>query len=68
MQVVDEGKGILSDEKDLISEFFSRASKDAKNTIDSIIGMGLFICKHIIDFYEGDIQVFSSGKDRGTTF
>ncbi len=30
--------------------------------------MGLFICKNIIDKYGGDIQVFSSGKNLGTTF
>ncbi len=67
VQVVDEGKGILPDEKDKISKFLSRASKDANDADNNTIGMGLFICKNIIDFYEGEIQVFSSGKNLGTT-
>ena len=32
------------------------------------IGMGLVICKELVENNEGSINVFSAGPDKGTTF
>jgi len=61
VQISDTGPGIAPDVlPKIFSPFFS--TKPRKGT-----GIGLAICKRIVDIYKGDILVESS-LDRGTTF
>jgi len=65
--IQDQGIGIL--EKD-IPHLFSRFTrlKPAENMNVEGIGIGLAICKKIMDLYHGTIWVESDGLNRGSTF
>lgn len=64
--IKDMGIGIPEDEQERLFDRFFRASNAIK--IDTTgTGLGLFICKNIIDAHRGKI-FFESKKDKGSTF
>lgn len=67
VQVIDEGKGLLPDELTQLFQIFSQIERNESDNLEGI-GMGLYICKSILDSCKGEIQVFSEGENKGTTF
>ncbi len=55
LSIADDGTGILDEEKSKIFEKFYRSKKAMRNTTGS--GLGLFICKKIMQKHHGDIVV-----------
>ena len=64
--VRDFGKGISKDEQEKIFERFYRVSGPNLNTFPGL-GLGLFICKEVIEKHHGKIGVVSE-KGKGSTF
>ncbi len=64
--VQDFGKGIRLEEQDKIFERFYRISGPNLNTFPGL-GLGLFICKEVIEKHEGKIGVISEAG-KGSTF
>src|SRR6185437_2570171 len=64
--VQDFGKGIATEEQQKIFERFYRVSGNNLNTYPGL-GLGLFICKDIIEKHNGKIGVISE-KGKGSTF
>ena len=62
VQVNDEGKGIRADEKERLFTLFDQVDRTKSVNIEGV-GMGLNICKKIIDENEGTIEVFSEGEN-----
>jgi PAS domain S-box-containing protein len=56
--IADEGIGMSADQSTHLFEKFYRA--DTSNTAPPGTGLGLYICKAIIDAHAGDIQITSS--------
>ena len=65
IDVKDFGPGIPSDDLERVFERFYRSDAHAGDTRGS--GLGLFICKKIIEAHNGQLTV-SSFLGRGTTF
>ena len=63
--IEDNGKGIERAHQEEIFQFFNRGQ--IKNGYKGL-GMGLAVCKKIIDNHCGHIWVESLGKDKGSTF
>lgn len=61
--VSDNGEGIAEEYHQKIFEMFFRASPNARDGS----GLGLFICKEVVEKLGGSIQVVSE-KDKGSTF
>lgn len=59
MNVVDAGEGIPKEEQDKLFKLFSQTSS-AKDTTGS--GLGLFICKEIVQILKGQIYLSNSGR------
>ncbi len=59
----DTGIGITKDKQKIVFDRFVKLDEFVQGT-----GMGLAICKQIIDAFGGKIGVESEGKDKGTTF
>ncbi|MBS4043620.1 MAG: HAMP domain-containing histidine kinase [Chitinophagaceae bacterium] len=55
LTVADQGMGIPDDEKQAVFEKFYRSKKALKSTTGS--GLGLFLCKKIMQKHQGDIFV-----------
>lgn len=66
VMVKDNGIGIPSDQRDRIFTKFFRADNAVRSEVEGS-GLGLFICKNIIEAHGGRIW-FESEKDQGTTF
>ncbi|MGQ9365356.1 sensor histidine kinase [Azospirillum sp. ST 5-10] len=64
--VADQGKGIPADEMDHLFQPFSRTSVKA-SAGDSSVGLGLFICRSIVEAHGGTIAA-ESAPGRGSTF
>jgi signal transduction histidine kinase len=60
--VTDDGPGIPPGQQDRVFELFEQSSRDDEGT-----GIGLAICKRIVDRHEGDIWV-ESEPGEGATF
>lgn len=66
ISVHDEGIGIAEDDQQRIFERYYRV-KDISNPTISGFGIGLYLCKEIIELHDGTIEV-ESAKNKGTTF
>jgi len=64
--VSDQGLGIEADELEAIFEPFYRASH--ANQQAAGFGMGLAVCREIVERHGGSITAVSEGRGRGTTF
>lgn len=65
LHVKDTGIGIAEDELDKVFDRFWRSERGKGQAVGT--GLGLYLCKHIIDAHQGDISVTSS-EGEGTTF
>ena len=63
IKVIDNGEGIDDEYLDKIFDMFFRASPNARDGS----GLGLFICKEVVEKLGGEIFV-ESQKDKGSTF
>jgi len=66
MGVRDTGIGLPPEASELIFEPFGRASNAATSTLPGM-GLGLFICRSIVERHGGWIRAESAGEGRGTT-
>lgn len=64
--VRDNGKGIIADALPHVFERYWQAAPALDG--DSGLGLGLFICRMLIELHDGRIDVMSEGRGRGTTF
>ena len=62
IEVIDTGIGIQPENIRSVLEPFFTTKPEGKGT-----GLGLAICRRIIEEHNGSIQIFSDGKDKGTT-
>lgn len=67
VKVSDTGMGVLQEEQNLIFEEFRRSDRATARGYGGI-GLGLAICKRLIELHGGEIGVFSSGEGAGATF
>ena len=65
--VADSGVGIGADDAARLFQPFSQVGEHAKLTRQGA-GLGLYICKGIVEMHGGHIWVQSDGPDKGTTF
>lgn len=66
VSITDTGIGIPTDEQSLIFERFYRVDK-ARSRSEGSSGLGLAICRHILDVHGGDIEL-DSQVGKGSTF
>lgn len=65
IKITDTGIGLAPDDLNLIFTPFEQIRE--KGTITGGLGLGLTICKGIVEKHGGKIRASSTGKDRGTT-
>jgi two-component system CheB/CheR fusion protein len=66
VEVIDDGEGI--DPEFLPRMFNAFEQREKPHTRRTGLGLGLAICKVIVELHEGTISARSKGKGRGTTF
>lgn len=67
IQIKDEGQGFSENEKDKMFQKFSRLSaRPTGNEIST--GLGLYICKRLVELQNGRITAKSEGKNKGSIF
>lgn len=66
VKIADTGSGITPEDQDQVFEKFFRHSKVHESNIPGL-GLGLSICKSIVDAHHGTISLEST-PDRGTSF
>ena len=65
--MVDTGKGIAHDEMDRLFNMFGKLKRTAEQNSEGI-GLGLMICKQLVEINGGTIKVDSKGIDKGSVF
>jgi signal transduction histidine kinase len=65
--VADTGRGIEPSQLELIFDRFSQSENYLRLTVSGV-GLGLVICRQIINGMGGRIWATSQGKDRGSQF
>ncbi len=66
IDVSDQGQGIPQDQRELLFKPFHRIDEQTRGIKGA--GLGLSICKGIIDVHQGDIWITDHGDSPGTTF
>lgn len=64
--VRDSGKGIPADALPHVFERYWQGTPPRE--ADGGLGLGLAICRQLVELHDGRIEAMSEGKDRGTTF
>jgi signal transduction histidine kinase len=64
--VADEGIGLPDDSGDEIFEPFGRAANAVDRALPGM-GLGLYICRSIVERHGGRLWAESPGEDQGTT-
>jgi len=67
IEFTDNGIGIINKDQKKIFNKFQRI-ENPQNPCVKGTGLGLYWVEEIVIYHGGKIQVFSEGKDRGTTF
>ena len=69
VEVVDNGLGISAAQMSKLFKLFGKLG-ESSSELENIegIGMGLFICKQIVTNLGGNIDCYSAGEGRGSTF
>lgn len=67
IEVKDTGPGLDADQIEQLFEPFSRVH-DTKHSTIAGTGLGLYICKGLIDAHGGAIEALSDGPGKGATF
>jgi signal transduction histidine kinase len=67
VHVVDSGKGITIAEKENLFKMFGKLKRTANQNSEGI-GMGLVICRQLVEANRGTITVHSKGKNKGCSF
>ncbi|MBC7475319.1 MAG: HAMP domain-containing histidine kinase [Candidatus Sericytochromatia bacterium] len=69
VRITDDGRGIAVYEQKKIFNFYKTSveSTDAKEEQDISTGLGLYLCKQIVEAHGGEIG-FESYKNKGSTF
>ena len=62
VQVVDNGKGIKSEDISKLFSYFGKLKRTA-NINSEGIGMGLMICQNLVKMNKGTISVHSNGEN-----
>jgi PAS domain S-box-containing protein len=66
-EITDNGIGIESDRMSLLFMPFEQADPSVTRQFGGL-GLGLAICKHLVDLHNGTIEVESRGRSFGATF
>jgi len=67
LSVRDQGAGFTPEQLKDIWQPFSTSYLEKKNAPIPGTGIGLFLAKSIIDAHNGKIEIFSEGRDKGST-
>ncbi len=67
IQVRDSGIGILAGLKDIMFEIFTQGPR-ALDRSDQGLGLGLPLVRTLVELHNGDVDVFSAGENKGSTF
>ena len=67
LRVQDTGVGIDAELLPFIFERFRQADASARRNFTGL-GLGLTIVRNIVELHDGHIDVYSDGKDKGSTF
>jgi signal transduction histidine kinase len=67
VRVTDSGRGMRPEQTEALFKAFSRVH-DAEGGTEPGTGLGLYICKTIVDVHGGRIWAESEGEGEGTTF
>jgi signal transduction histidine kinase len=67
VQVTDSGIGLPPDSLEAIFQPFGRAANATRRSLPGM-GLGLYICRTLVERQGGRIWATSGGEDRGTTF
>lgn len=68
VSVTDPGKGIAPQEKQKLFKAFGKLTQEDATLNQEGVGMGLAICKRIVQQSGGFIDVYSEGEGHGSTF
>src|SRR5262245_59694942 len=67
VQVTDSGIGLPPDSLEAIFQPFGRAANATRRSLPGM-GLGLYICRTLVERHGGRIWATSGGENRGTTF
>ena len=67
VHVVDTGKGIREEDMCKLFSLFGKLQRTASMNSEGI-GMGLMICKSLVNINGGEINVHSDGENKGSVF
>jgi signal transduction histidine kinase len=67
ISVIDTGAGIPDDECDQVFDKFHQGSRAGAKNRGKGTGLGLTICKHIVEYHKGRIWI-ESEPGKGSTF
>ena len=67
MHIIDNGKGIEKRDIKLLFKMFGKLKRTADINSEGL-GMGLMICKKLVELNGGSIEVNSEGRDKGSMF
>lgn len=67
IKVIDRGIGIPDNEQPLLFQRFAQGNTGRKHSLTAGSGLGLYLCKEIVEFHHGKITI-ESEVEKGSTF